>query len=101
MWFMSLPALQMAQEWVCSPPGYLSVTTPPKFKMFLPKITHKGHCCTPGPAGCPLKWFLHQDLVSPDLTEGALFEALISFLTAHLCKSWMFHCCCDQTREYI
>lgn len=25
-----------------------------KFKMFLPKITYKGHCCTPAPAGCTL-----------------------------------------------
>lgn len=72
-----------------------------KLKMLLPKITYKGHCCTPGPAGCTLKWFLPQDLVSPDLTEGALFRALISFLTAHPCKSCMFHWCHDQTREYI
>lgn len=63
-------------------------------------MTHgvKDTAAGPGPAGCTPKWSLSQHLVLPDLTEGTLFEALISFLIAHPCKSRMFHWFYDQKK---
>lgn len=85
---------QMAQEWLCSSPGHHLLH--PSLKCSYLRSHIKDTAACPAPAGCTLKWFLPQ--ASPDLTEGALFEALITFLIAHLCKSCMFHWCYDQKK---